>query len=133
MSISNKELREHAIQASLNSYSPYSKAKVGSALITDSGEVFSGCNIENSSFGGTVCAERVAIWKAISTKQQKIEKIYVYTQDGWPPCGLCLQVLSEFSTPNTTVVIGDSQGNETQTAFSELFPKAFTPGHLKNS
>ena len=131
--MTNQELRELAIQASQKSYSPYSKANVGSALITDTGEVFSGCNIENSSFGGTVCAERVAIWKAVSEGQKKISTIYVYTKDGWPPCGLCLQVLSEFSTPDTTVIIGDAAGNESEKKFHELFPKAFTPEHLKNS
>lgn len=127
------QLRNLAIAASQNSYSPYSKAKVGSALITNTGEVFSGCNIENSSFGGTVCAERVAIWKAVSTNKCSIQTIYVYTKDGWPPCGMCLQVLSEFSRPDTSVIIGDVNGKEETIALSELLPKAFTPEHLIKS
>ena len=115
----NQELREAAIEASKHAYSPYSKVQVG--------------NIENSSFGGTVCAERVAMWKAVSTGTRNIKKLYVYTKDGWPPCGLCLQVLSEFSTPDTIVIIGDGDNNESVKTFKELFPLAFTPNHLVNS
>lgn len=127
------KLRELAIEAGQNSYSPYSKAKVGSALITSSGKYYSGCNIENSSYGGTVCAERVAIWKAVSSGEKKVKKIYIYTEQGWPPCGLCLQVLSEFGSPETEVIIGNAQGREDTSTLKELFPKAFTSAHLKDN
>ena len=123
----NSKLRQLAIEASQNSHSPYSNAKVGSALITESGNYFYGCNVENSSFGGTVCAERVAIWKAISEGEQKIQKIYIYTKQGWPPCGFCRQVMSEFSDENLEVVIGDEKGQETSMKFKELMPLAYTP------
>lgn len=79
----SKTLREEARDASTLSHSPYSKAKVGAAIETEDGRIYKGCNIENSSFGGTVCAERVAIWKAVSEGHKKIKKIHVFTEDGW--------------------------------------------------
>lgn len=126
-------LRDKAIEASQYSHSPYSKAKVGSALIVEDGTIYSGCNIENASFGGTVCAERVAIWKAISEGHSKIMEIYIYTKEGWPPCGLCRQVLSEFGSASTKVYIGDEKGGEKEYTFDQLFPLAFTPDKLDSS
>lgn len=127
----NTELRTHAINASKKAHSPYSKAQVGSALETTDGKIYSGCNIENASYGGTVCAERVAIWKAVSEGPLKIKRIYVYTQAGWPPCGMCRQVMSEFSSAHTEVIIGDSSGKETTHKLSDLLPLAFTPEDLE--
>ena len=124
------ELRKQAIKASTHAYSPYSKAQVGSALETSSGELFYGCNVENSSYGGTVCAERVALWKAVSEGHRKIKRIYIYTRDGWPPCGMCRQVLSEFSDETTEVIIGDEKGNERKMLFTSLLPEAFGPNFL---
>lgn len=130
--ISNKELRDHAIAASKKAYSPYSHACVGSALITSNGKIYSGCNIENSSYGGTVCAERVAIFKAISEEKITIKKIYVYTKEGWPPCGMCRQVMSEFADRDLEVIIGDESGKESVIKFSDLMPLSFTPDKLLN-
>ena len=76
------DLRKKAFEAAQCSHSPYSLAKVGSAIVTEDGTVFGGCNIENSSFGGTVCAERVAIWKAVSEGHKRIKRVYVYTDAG---------------------------------------------------
>src|SRR6476619_3302781 len=104
------DLRALAKDASTRAHSPYSKAKVGSALETADGKIFSGCNVENASFGGTVCAERVAIWKAVSEGHTKMKRIYVYTEAGWPPCGMCLQVMTEFADGNLEVVFGDKNG-----------------------
>jgi len=129
--MSDKKLRDLALDASTRSHSPYSKAKVGSAVMTEEGHVFQGCNIENSSFGGTVCAERVAIWKAVSEGHKKIKKIYVYTDAGWPPCGICLQVMTEFASLDLEVTFGDKQGNEKTKKLGELLTSAFTPDHLK--
>jgi cytidine deaminase len=126
------QLRQAAIDAAQCSHSPYSRAKVGTALVTENGTEYRGCNIENSSFGGTVCAERVAIWKAISEGHQRIKRIYVYTDAGWPPCGLCRQVMSEFATADLEVVIGDKTGKEQTWKFKDLMPLAFTPEHLTN-
>ena len=125
------KLRDLAHDASTRSYSPYSKAKVGSAVVTEDGKVFQGCNIENSSFGGTVCAERVAIWKAVSEGHRKLKKIYVYTDAGWPPCGMCLQVMTEFAGPELEITFEDKAGNEKTKKLGELLTHAFTPDHMK--
>jgi cytidine deaminase len=124
------KLRELAHIASKNAYSPYSKAMVGCALITSDGSVYTGCNVENASYGGTICAERVAILKAVSDKKMKLKKLYVYTKEGWPPCGMCRQVMSEFADENLEVIIGNEAGHETTMKFSDLMPLTFTPKHL---
>ena len=126
----SSDLREKAKEASAKAYSPYSHACVGAAILTSEGKVYTGCNIENSSFGGTVCAERVAIFKAISEKQVKLKKVYVYTKEGWPPCGFCRQVMSEFADSDLEVIIGDEKGKETTMKFKDLMPLSFTPDHL---
>jgi len=126
----SNNLRDKAIDASTRSHSPYSKAKVGSAVETTDGQVYQGCNIENASFGGTVCAERVAIWKAVSEGHQKMKRIYVYTVDGWPPCGMCLQVMTEFADGDLEITIGDNKGKETTKKLKELLTHAFTPEHM---
>ncbi|MGZ3789444.1 MAG: cytidine deaminase [Bacteriovorax sp.] len=125
------KLRSLALDASKNAYSPYSKAQVGCALETSDGSIYTGCNIENASYGGTICAERVAILKAVSEKKMKLKKIYVYTKEGWPPCGLCRQVMSEFADSDLEVVMGDEAGKETLMKFKDLMPLSFTPDHLK--
>lgn len=124
-------LRDLAVDASTKAHSPYSKAKVGSAVETTDGKIFQGCNIENASFGGTVCAERVAIWKAVSEGHMKMKRIYVYTHDGWPPCGMCLQVMTEFADGNLEITIGDHTGKETTKKLNELLTCAFTPDHME--
>jgi cytidine deaminase len=125
------DLRAQALEASKKAHSPYSKAHVGSAVETTNGKVYFGCNIENASFGGTVCAERVAIWKAVSEGHKKMKRIYVYTNDGWPPCGMCLQVMSEFADGNLEIIIGDKNGKETTKKLKELLTCAFTPEHME--
>ena len=93
------ELLKEAESASEYSYSPYSHFKVGAAILTKNGKVYSGCNIENASFGATVCAERVALFKAVSEGNCEFEKIAVYSpdSDNCSPCGICRQALAEFS------------------------------------
>lgn len=124
------KLRALALEASKNAYSPYSKAHVGSAVETSDGSIYTGCNIENASYGGTICAERVAILKAVSEKKMKLTKIYVYTKEGWPPCGMCRQVMSEFAADDLEVIIGNEAGHETKMKFKDLMPLSFTPDHL---
>jgi cytidine deaminase len=126
----SSKLREKAIDAASRSHSPYSKAKVGCAVETTDGIIFQGCNIENASFGGTVCAERVAIWKAVSEGHMRMKRVYVYTKDGWPPCGMCLQVMTEFSDGDLEVTFSDQQGKETTKKLKELLTHAFTPEHM---
>lgn len=123
-------LKDKAKEAASRAYSPYSTAKVGAAIETTDGRIYSGCNIENASYGGTVCAERVAIWKAVSEAPTKLRKVYVYTNDGWPPCGMCLQVITEFADADLEVTICDESGNEKTRKFKEFLPMAFTPDHL---
>lgn len=124
-------LRDLAKAASNHSHSPYSKARVGCAIETSDGSTYQGCNIENASYGGTVCAERVAIWKAVSEGKKQLKKVYVYTKTGWPPCGLCLQVMAEFSDPSLEVTIGNEEGKEVKKTLKDLLPEAFTPANLK--
>lgn len=128
--MTNEQLRKLAIESTLHCHSPYSKAKVGSVILTSQDDVFTGCNIENSSFGATICAERVAIVKAVSSGQSHFKKIYVYTEDGWPPCGLCLQMLSEFADEKTQIIIGDQHETKSVSSLADFLPKAFTPSHL---
>ncbi len=125
------KLRTLAKEASSFAHSPYSQVKVGAALETSEGKFFSGCNIENSSFGGTVCGERTAIFKAVSEGHKKFKRLYVYTEAGWPPCGLCLQVITEFADENLEIIIGDSKGKEVSRKLKEFLPHAFTPKHME--
>jgi cytidine deaminase len=117
------------------SYSPYSGFKVGAALRLSNGKTFGGCNVENSSYGGAVCAERTAILKAVSETPAPVSvvEIVVVTDETppWPPCGFCRQVLSEFGSPETQVVSANLKGESVSNTFGELFPNAFTPAHLK--
>ncbi len=123
------KLHQKALEAQENSYSPYSKFRVGSAIqFKGLSEIFTGCNIENASFGGTVCAERVAILKGISEhKKQTIESVVVVTDspEGDPPCGLCLQTISEFSDADTKIHIANK--NEILRTYTqkELLPISF--------
>lgn len=95
----NRKLYELAMKALENSYSPYSNFPVGAALLTKDGDVYLGTNIENASYGLTICAERVAIFKAVSEGKREFSKIVIVGKDGngVPPCGACRQVMFEFS------------------------------------
>lgn len=130
----NARLFEAARKARENSYSPYSGAKIGAALTTRDGSVFSGCNVENSSYGGTVCAERVAVQKAVSEGHREITEITIVSEANppWPPCGLCRQVLTEFckNPGQFQVHLADLKGVRSTHTLAELFPAAFTPSHL---
>ena len=129
-----KKLFLAAKKARTRAHAPYSGHSIGAALLTRDGKIISGCNIENASYGGTVCAERVAIWKAVSEGSKvPIQDICVisHQQDPWPPCGLCRQVISEFANAETRVHIANMKGIKKTMTFGELFPDAFTPHHLK--
>ncbi len=126
-----RNMREAAIAVSDNAYSPYSGAKVGCSIITTSGDMFVGCNVENCSYGATVCAERNAIFSAVATRgEMRLSIIYVYSEHGWTPCGMCLQVISEFALEDTQVIVGNRQGKEIVYSVKDLFPKSFTPVDL---
>lgn len=127
----NHDYIQLAQQAAQHAHSPYSHCKVGAAIVTQSGKVFTGCNIENASYGATVCAERVAIWKAVSEIGKiTIKEIYVATEQGWPPCGQCRQVMAEFSTPDTQIHLCTKTGIKKTYLFDELQPEAFSSDYL---
>lgn len=121
-----ENLIEIAIQAMNKAYSPYSKFKVGAALLTESGKVYTGCNVENASYGATICAERVAAVSAVADGELCFKKIAIVSSSGeyTYPCGVCLQFLSEFMKDGT-VILNDSQKGIKEIAFDELFPNAF--------
>jgi cytidine deaminase len=126
-------LFDAALKTRENSHSPYSHHKVGAALRTKDGKIYSGCNVENSSYGGTVCAERVAIQTAVATQGKfEIAEILVLTDAAppWPPCGFCRQVIAEFGR-GCEVYASNLKGEVTHYSMKELFPDAFTAQHLQ--
>ncbi len=129
---SAQDLVRRAIAARRLAYVPYSKFPVGAALLTRSGKIYTGCNVENASYGLTVCAERVAIWKAISEGETEFVALAVATNIGGSPCGACRQVMAEFA-PDMPVLIADLSGQATATSVAELLPLAFTPQHLQQA
>ena len=128
----NKELLKIAEKAKENAYVPYSKFHVGAALLTKSGKVFTGCNVECASYGGTNCAERTAIFKAVSEGEREFEKIAVTSDNIGEtyPCGICRQVILEFGR-NIKVVLGESEGEYREMSIQELIPYGFTGADLK--
>lgn len=125
-----QRLVESAIQAREWSYSPYSHYAVGAAILTPSGKIYDGANIENAVYPLTTCAERVAVVKAVSEGERVFEAIAVVTENGGTPCGSCRQVLAEFGL-ETLVIIADHQGCICQEkTVGELLPGAFTPADL---
>jgi len=121
------KLVKAAIHASTNAYAPYSNYRVGAAVLTDTGEIFTGCNVENASYGLTICAERVAIFKAVSEGFTRWSAIAIYSPDE-PipmPCGACRQVMSEAgNTPDVLVI--DSNQKINQYTFDEILPLRFS-------
>ncbi|MCB0350903.1 MAG: cytidine deaminase [Bdellovibrionales bacterium] len=113
-------------------HSPYSKVKVACATLMNDGKIYGGCNIENASYGGTICAERVAITKAVSEGAKSIKAILVLTnqKEIWPPCGICRQVMAEFAKSKTLVFTTNLKGQMITYNFSDLLPGAYTPDYL---
>jgi cytidine deaminase len=123
-----------AVDVRKHSYSPYSGYKIGSAVRMADGKVYVGANIENASYGGTVCAERTAIWKALTEGSKgPIKEIMVVSDetDPWPPCGMCRQVIAEFATPKTKVWLANTKEVVKVFSFEEIFPESFNSEHLK--
>lgn len=127
--MTNQELIAYAKEGMKRAYAPYSGFQVGAALLGKSGKVYLGCNIENASYGATNCAERTAIFKAVSEGEQEFEAIAVVCSEGTKayPCGICLQVMSEFF-PEGRIVLEDHTGVETF-CVKELLPSAFQLKH----
>ncbi len=122
-------LIQAAIEARENAYAPYSNYAVGAALLTDNGRFYTGCNVENSSYGLTICAERTAVVKMVSDGVRKIKAIVVCTENAGSPCGACRQVLAEFAG-DVPVWLVDAEGNGRETTLLTLLPDHFTPEHL---
>ncbi len=129
--MNNETLLKMAYEATERSYAPYSKFKVGAALLTEDGKVFTGCNIECASFGGTNCAERTAVFKAISEGYNKFVKIAVVSagESFTYPCGICRQVLNEFA-PEIDIVL-DDHGVVKVINLKEMLPYSFGPSDLR--
>ncbi|MGD2087359.1 MAG: cytidine deaminase [Candidatus Aminicenantes bacterium] len=123
-----EKLLEAAQQVKENAYAPYSHFHVGAALITDTGKIYSGCNVENTSYGLTICAERNAIFRMIADGERRIAEILVIgdTEKFLPPCGACRQVMTEFSTNDTVVYLCNKHGQWEKTTMGELMPYTFT-------
>ena len=121
-----KELVEQAHTAMQGAYAPYSGFKVGAALLTEDNQIFSGCNVENTSLGLTMCAERNAVYAAVCRGYTKFRKLVIVVDQEDPslPCGACLQVLIEFSPDLEILTIGN-KGQIKRTTLSELLPNAF--------
>lgn len=125
-----RSLIDLANEARRRAYVPYSNYQVGAALRTKNGRIFTGCNIENAAYPQTMCAERVAIFKAVSEGEQEFEVIAVVTPNGGTPCGGCRQVMAEFGL-QTVVLIADGEGHLLQeVTVADLLPGAFTPKDL---
>ncbi len=126
--------RQHLIQLAneirKNAYVPYSNYRVGAALRSISGRIFTGVNVESAAYPTTMCAERTAVFKAVSEGEREFDAIAVVTDNGGSPCGSCRQVLAEFGL-DIVVLIADGEGKlHHEMTLSELLPEAFTPRHL---
>ncbi|MCQ6268714.1 cytidine deaminase [Fictibacillus sp. WQ 8-8] len=127
-----KWLVDQAIKARQKAYVPYSKFQVGAALLTENDLLFLGCNIENASFGMTNCAERTAIFKAVSEGEHTIKAIAVVGETEGPisPCGACRQVIAEFCNTDTRIILANLKGDIKETTISELLPGFFSSKDL---
>ena len=128
-------LQQQARAASEQAYAPYSHFPVGVAIQAGSGKIYTGCNVENASYGGTICAERNAIAAAVVAGERKFSALMVYTpqQTLTPPCGICRQVIAEFFTPNAPIASCNHLQQQQLWTLGELLPAAFTPTYLANS
>ncbi len=127
-----EELIEAAKVVREKAYAPYSNFKVGAALLTKKGKIYTGCNVESASYGLTVCAERVAIWKAVSEGESEFETIAVVadTEELTPPCGVCRQIIWEFCG-DVPVIFANLKGKTETVKMSDLLPRAFDTKFLK--
>ncbi|WP_226579232.1 cytidine deaminase [Halobacillus litoralis] len=130
--MNQNELINHAKEIRTKAYTPYSKFQVGAALLTEDGTLYTGCNIENAAYPVTCCAERVAIFKAISEGHQKFKELAVVadTKRPVPPCGSCRQVMSEFFDSNVTIYTTNLDGETKTFSMDEILPFSFASSDL---
>lgn len=124
-----QDLVAQAIEARKNAYAPYSNYQVGAALLGRSGQVYTGCNVENAVYPLTICAERTAAVKAVSEGERSFVAIAVVSENGGSPCGSCRQVLREFGE-KTVVLIADTTGDYRETSVADLLPDSFSAKDL---
>ena len=124
------QLVAQAAEARKSAYVPYSHFPVGAALLDADGTVYTGCNVENASYGLTICAERNAVAHAVAEGARRFNAIAVMTENGVTPCGMCRQVLAEFG-PTMTVIVADAAGHRRIYNLADLLPAAFTPAQLE--
>ena len=110
-------------------YAPYSKYKVGAALLAANGKIYAGCNVENASYSMTICAERNAIFQMVADGERRVEAIAIATDNAGSPCGACRQVLVEFSA-DIPIFLSDKSGAITESSLYALLPQHFGPEHL---
>ena len=122
----DKELLNAALEARLKAYAPYSKFLVGTAVRAESGKIYTGCNIENASYGLTVCAERNALFSAVGAGERKFTALCVVgdTEEPISPCGACRQVMAEFKVP--CIILANLKGDVKEYTLEELLPYGFT-------
>jgi len=125
-----RKLIDTALASRRLAYSPYSNYPVGAALLTESGRIYTGINIENAAYPTSICAERVAVFKAVSEGEHHFQAIAVATTNGGTPCGSCRQVLSEFGLDTLVLMINDKGEVLQECSVSELLPDAFRPEDL---
>jgi cytidine deaminase len=124
------DLIQRAIQVRKNAYAPYSHYPVGAAILSGSGKIYDGANVENAAYPSSMCAERSATFKAVSNGEREIKAIAVVTKNAGSPCGACRQVLSEFGL-DAVVVLANTDGEDVHiTTVAELLPLAFGPQDL---
>lgn len=128
--VAKERLIQAAREAMANSYAPYSVYHVGAAVLGSDGNVYSGCNVENASYGLTVCAERTAVVKMVSAGCRRIEGVAVATKDGGTPCGMCLQTILEFAEEPASVLVWctDEKGGTREYSLKGLLPQGFRLG-----
>ena len=125
--MNERELIERAMEMKKAAYAPYSHFQVGAAVLAESGKVYGGANVENASYGATVCAERSAIFAAVNAGERKLEAIAVTET----PCGICRQVMREFCDPRVfKVIVAKTADDYRVFTLEELLPESFGPGHL---
>lgn len=120
-----QELISRAEQARERAYAPYSGYRVGAAIVSESGAVYTGCNVENLSFGATICAERNAAGAMVAAGETRFRLVVVATKDGAAPCGICRQFLAEFAMDDAKVLSVDESGAVREWSFKDLLPETF--------
>lgn len=127
-----EKLVDAARQARSAAYAPYSRYSVGAAVLAGSGSVYTGCNIENAAYPSGLCAERVAIFKAVSAGERQVLGLAVVTSNAGSPCGACRQVLSEFAPDDALIILAQARGNHRKKfTMAEILPDRFGPEHLE--